>query len=211
MANQKYVPALSFRWLTPLYDALIDGPMSMARMRKDLVAQMGDLSDKKVLDVGSGTGTMAVMIKQAHPTAEVLGIDGDPQILKIARAKAGDLGVGIRFDQGMSFDLPYPNESFDVVLTTVMLHHLSRDDKQTTAREMYRVLRPGGRLFGADFVEPRSSLGKAIRPFTRRFERVADNLDGFLPVMFREAGFQNYRETKRYFFGSISIFQGSKN
>jgi ubiquinone/menaquinone biosynthesis C-methylase UbiE len=211
MTNQKYVPALSLRWLTPLYDALIDGPMSMSRMRKDLVAQMGDLSDKKILDVGSGTGTMAVMIKQAHPSAEVLGLDGDPQILEIARAKARKLGIEIRFDQGMSFDLPYPNESFDVVLTTVMLHHLSRDAKQTTAREMHRVLRPGGQLFGADFVEPRSSLGKAIRPFTRRFERVADNLDGFLPVMFENAGFKSYKETSRYFFGSISLFQGSKS
>ena len=211
MTNQKYVPALSFRWLTPLYDALIDGPMSMARMRRDLLTQMGDLSGKKILDVGSGTGTMAVMVKQAHPAAEVVGLDGDPQILKIARTKTRDLGIEVRFDHGMSFELPYPDGSFDVVLTTVMLHHLSRDAKQTTAREMYRVLRPGGQLFGADFVEPRSSFGKAIRPLTRRFERVADNVDGFLPVMFSESGFKNYRETSRYFFGSISLFQGSKS
>jgi len=211
MTNQKYVPALSFRWLTPLYDALIDGPMSMSRMRRELVAGMGDLSNKKILDVGSGTGTMAVMIKQAYSAAEVVGLDGDPQILEIARSKARDLGIEIQFDQGMSFELPYPDGSFDVVLTTVMLHHLSRSDKQRTAHEMYRVLRSDGQLFGADFVEPRSSFGKAIRPLTRRFERVADNLDGFLPVMFSEAGFKNYRETNRYFFGSISLFQGSKN
>src|SRR6266542_3110360 len=117
MTNQKYVPALSFRWLTPLYDALIDGPMSMARMRKDLLANMGDLGEKKILDVGSGTGTMAVMIKRAYPSAEVVGLDGDPQILEIARGKARELGIEIRFDQGMAFDLPYPNEAFDVVLT----------------------------------------------------------------------------------------------
>src|SRR5215208_2503394 len=115
MTNQKYVPALSFRWLTPLYDALIDGPMSMARMRRDLLTQMGDLSDKRVLDVGSGTGTMAVMIKQAYPSAEVVGLDGDPQILEIARTKARSLGIEIQFDHGMSFDLPYPNEAFDLV------------------------------------------------------------------------------------------------
>jgi ubiquinone/menaquinone biosynthesis C-methylase UbiE len=210
MTNQKYIPALSFRWLTPIYDALIDGPLSMARMRKDLLAGMGDLSNKKILDVGSGTGTMAVMIKQLHPSADVLGIDGDPQILAIARDKARDLGDGIRFDQGMSFDLPYPNESFDIVLTTCMLHHLTKAEKQNTAQEMYRVLRPGGQLFGADFVEPRSSFGKAIRPITRHFERVAENLDGFLPVMFEKAGFRNYREGSRYFFGSIALFQGSK-
>lgn len=211
MANQKYVPALGFRWLTPLYDALIDGPLSIGRMRRGLLAQMGDLRDKRILDVGSGTGTMSVMIKQAHPSAQVVGLDGDPQILEIARAKARKLGIEIRFDQGMSFDLPYPNESFDIVLTSMMLHHLTRDDKQTTAREMYRVLRPGGQLFGADFAEPRSAFGKALRPLTRRFERVAENVDGFLPVMFENAGFKNYRETSRYFFGSIALFQGSKN
>jgi len=211
MTNHKYVPALSFRWLTPLYDALVEGPMSFARIRTDLLAQMGDLSDKKILDVGSGTGTMVVKIKQAHPTAEVTGLDGDPQILEIARAKARKRGMEIRLDQGMSFDLPYPDESFDVVLTSMMLHHLNREDKQRTAQEMYRVLRPGGQLLGADFAEPRSSFGKAIRPLTRHFERIAENVDGFLPVMLGEAGFRNYRENSRYFFGSISAFQGSKN
>jgi len=211
MANRKYIPALSFRWLTPLYDSLIDGPMSIMRLRKDLLAQMGDLTDKRVLDVGCGTGTLATMIKQAYPAADVVGLDGDPQILEIARSKASNRGIEIRFDQGMSFELPYPDESFDIVLTTVMLHHLNRDDKQKAAMEIYRVLRPGGRLFGADFVEPRSPFGKAIRPLTRHFERVAENLDGFLPVMFRRAGFKNYTETNRYFFGSISLFHGFKD
>ena len=211
MPNQKYIPALSFRWLTPLYDALIEGPISMASMRKGLLAELGDLNNKKVLDVGSGTGTMSVLIKQAFPAAQVVGLDGDSQILEIARSKARNLGLEIQFDQGMSFALPYPRESFDVVLTTMMLHHLTRDDKQKTAQEMHRVLRPGGQLFGADFAEPRSSFGKAIRPLTRRFERVADNLDGFLPVMFGEAGFRDYMQTNRYFFWSISLFQGSKS
>jgi ubiquinone/menaquinone biosynthesis C-methylase UbiE len=211
MTNQKYIPALNFRWLTPLYDAIMEGPQAIAPMRRGLLAQMGDLSNKKVLDVGSGTGTMSIMVKKAFPTAEVTGLDGDPQILEIARSKARSLGLEIRFDQGMSFDLPYPNESFDVVLTSMMLHHLTRDGKQSTAEEMYRVLRPGGQLFGADFGEPRSSFGKAIRPLTRRFERVAENIDGFLPVMFTTAGFKNYREINRYLLGSITMFQGSKS
>jgi ubiquinone/menaquinone biosynthesis C-methylase UbiE len=178
-------------------------------MRRGLLMEMGDVRDKKILDVGSGTGTMVVMVKQAHPSAEVVGLDGDPQILEIARSKTRKLGIEILFDRGMSFDLPYQNESFDVVLTSMMLHHLTRADKQTTAREMYRVLRPGGQLFGADFAEPRSSFGKAIRPLSRRFERVADNLDGFLPVMFDNAGFRNYRETRRYFLIDCTI-SGSK-
>ena len=210
MTDQKYIPALSFRWLTPLYDAIIDGPLSIGRMRRGLLTRMGDLKDKKILDVGSGTGTMSVMVKQAFPTAQVVGLDGDPQILEIARSKARNLGIEIQFDQGMSFMLPYPDHSFDVVLTSMMLHHLTAEDKQQTAREMYRVLRPGGNLFGADFAAPRSAFGKALRPLTRRFERVAENVDGLLPGMFREAGFSDYAETERYFLGSIALFQGSR-
>jgi ubiquinone/menaquinone biosynthesis C-methylase UbiE len=211
MTDRKYIPALNFRWLTPFYDAIIDGPLSIARMRRGLLAKMGDLSDKKILDVGSGTGTMSIMIKQAFPPAQVVGLDGDPQILEMARSKARKLGIEIQFEHGMSFDLPYPDESFDVVLTSMMLHHLTRDDKQNTAREMYRVLRTGGQLFGADFAAPRSTFGKAIRLLTRRFERVAENVDGLLPVIFRNAGFKDYVETQRYFLGSISLFQGSKS
>ena len=130
---------------------------------------------------------------------------------EIARSKAKNPGVAVHFEEGFSFDLPYPNASFDIVLTSFMLHHLNRDDKQKTAREMYRVLRPGGRLFGVDFTEPRNIYGKAIMLLARPFERIADNLDGFLPIMFREAGFRDYQETRRYLSGTISLFQSSTN
>ena len=210
MSNAKYIPALSFKWLTPFFDVLVEGPMSALRIRKDLVAQAGDLNGKRVLDVGCGTGTLAMMVKQAYPAADVVGLDGDPQILEIARSKAKKRGLEIRFEHGMSFALPYPDASFDVVLTSFMLHHLTREDKQKTATEMYRVLCFGGRLLGADITEARNFVIKAILPLTRHFERVEDNLDGFLPIMFETAGFKDYAEVYRYLIKSISIFQGSK-
>ncbi|MBI3737513.1 MAG: class I SAM-dependent methyltransferase [Chloroflexi bacterium] len=210
MSEKKYIPALSLKWLTPLYDSLVEGPMSALRMRRDMLSQMGDLSGKRILDVGCGTGTMSIMVKQKYPVGDVVGLDGDTQILEIARSKAEKAGVEIRFEQGMSFDLPYPDGSFDFILTSMMLHHLDRDAKQRTAAEMYRVLRPGGRLIGLDFAEPRSAFGKILRPLTRHLERVDDNLDGFLPIMFDKAGFKNYSETRRYLGGVISLFQASK-
>lgn len=211
MTSRKYIPALSLKWLTPFYDALVEGPMSQLRMRKDLLMQVGDLTGKRILDVGCGTGTLVIMIKQKYPAADVTGLDGDPQILEIARSKAKKHALEIPFKQGMSFDLPYPDASFDVVLTSFMLHHLDRNDKQKTAAEMYRVLRPGGQLFGMDFTGPRNLAGRAIRPLARHFERVADNLDGFLPIMFHEAGLRDYTETQHYLFGTISLFQSSKS
>ncbi|HVN16665.1 MAG TPA: class I SAM-dependent methyltransferase [Anaerolineales bacterium] len=96
MSNAKYIPALSFKWLTPFFDVLVEGPMSALRIRKDLVAQAGDLNGKRVLDVGCGTGTLAMMVKQAYPAADVVGLDGDPQIIEIARSKAKKRGLEIR-------------------------------------------------------------------------------------------------------------------
>ena len=211
MTDRKYIPALSLKWLTPFYDSLVDGPMSVMNMRKNLVKRMGELNGKRILDVGCGTGSLSILIKQTYPAAEVVGLDGDPQILETARSKSQKDALEIQFEQGMSFELPYPEASFDVVLTSFMLHHLNREDKQKTALEAYRVLRPGGQLFGVDFVEPQNPVGKTIQLLVRGFERVADNFDGFLPTMFRKAGFKGYLETRHYLFGTISAFQTLKS
>ncbi len=211
MTDRKYIPALSLKWLTPFYDSFVEGPMAVMHMRKDLLARMGDLNGKKILDVGCGTGSLSILIKRMYPAADVTGLDGDPQILEAARSKAESGGLEIHFEQGMSFDLPYPDASFDVLLTSFMLHHLDRDDKQKTAMEAYRVLRPAGRLFGIDFVQPQKFSGKVIRSLVWRFERLSDNFYGFLPLMFGEAGFKNYLETRHYLFGTISSFQTFKN
>lgn len=210
MSRSSYVPALNFHWLTPFFDLLVEGPLSVLKIRRDLVMRAGSLNGLKVLDVGCGTGTLAIMVKRANPNAEVTGLDGDSQILGLARSKARRRKFDVRFDQGMSFALPYPDETFDVTLVSFMLHHLSREDKQRTANEMYRVLRRGGRLLGADLTEARSWVGRGIRPLTRRIERMEDNVFGFLPVMFATAGFTDYTETRRYLFETISLFRCSK-
>ncbi len=210
MKDRKYVPALGLRWLTPLYDALVDVPMSAMRMRRALLAELGDLSGYDVLDVGCGTGTLAMMVQEANPAARVAGLDGDPQILGIARAKARSKGQPIEFREAMSDAMPYPDGSFDFVLSTMMLHHLSEEGKQGTAAEMYRVLRPGGTLMGMDFAEPRGLIGRGLRPLARRFERVAENLDGMLPVYFERAGFSAYVELRRFVFDSIALFRASR-
>lgn len=207
MKNRKYIPALSIKWLTPFYDSLMEEPMSELHIRKDLLAQIGDLNGKRILDVGCGTGSLSIMIKQMYPAADIVGLDGDSRILETARSKTKNQGLEVRFEQGMSFALPYPDASFDVVLTSFMLHHLDRDDKQKTTMEAYRVLRSRGQVFGVDFVEPQNFSGKAIHSLAQGFERIADNFDGFLPIMFREAGFKNYFETGHYVFGTISLFQ----
>src|SRR5215203_3048166 len=123
----RYIPALSFKWLTPLYDPLLKWIMHEEAFKRQLIQQTNIQPNMKVLDLGCGTGTLTLMLKRAHLTAEVTGLDGDPQVLDIAREKSGD--TNIQWDEGLASSLPYPDSAFDRVVTSLVIHHLVTDDK----------------------------------------------------------------------------------
>ena len=213
MAGKRgYVPALGYDALTALYDPVVAATTRERTFKRALIAQARIASGQRVLDLGCGTGTMAVWIKTQVPGAEVTGIDGDARILSRARAKAEAAGTAIRFDEAMSYELPYPDRAFDRVLSSLFFHHLSREDKLRTAREVFRVLRPGGELHVADW-------GKAANPAMRvlfyavqmldGFATTAGNVRGELPQVFRSAGFADFA-LKRQFstvFGTLALFR----
>lgn len=64
-----------------------------------------------------------MLAKQQHPQTNVIGADDDRSILLLATEKAHKAGVAVKFDQAMSHELPYPDESFDRVLTSLFFHH----------------------------------------------------------------------------------------
>ena len=90
------------------------------------------------------------MLKRNKPQAEIIGIDGDPKILALAKEKARAGNFEVQFDEGMSFALPYADESFDRVVSSLFFHHLTRENKLKTLREVWRVLKQGGELHIAD-------------------------------------------------------------
>ncbi len=107
---------------------------------------------ESVLDVGCGTGTLAIAAKRHVGSAgSVHGIDASPAMIARARNKATKAGVEVIFENGLAESLPFPDVRFDVVLSTVMLHHLPAKARQQGVREMRRVLKPGGRLLAVDF------------------------------------------------------------
>ncbi len=183
MANgTKYIPALRFAWLTRVYDPVLRRMMPEIALKQRLIAQTQIISGQRVLDLGAGTGTLTItiMIKQAYPDADVMGLDGDPEILALAREKAAVAGVAIRFDQGLATVLPYDDAAFDRVLSSLMLHHLTTEDKGRALREAWRVLRPGGELHVLDFGPPQNALAWLISLVFRRLELTADNIAGRL-------------------------------
>ncbi len=207
-----YIPALGHDWLTPLYDPLLRWGMREETFKRGLIAQAQITPGYRVLDLGCGTATLTILIKQLHPEATVIGLDGDPQVLEIGRAKAARAGVDITLDQGMAFQLPYPDTSFDRVLSSLVLHHLTREDKQRTAYEAFRVLRPGGELHVVDFGKPHTVPAHMLSLVTRRLERAADNIAGLLPKMFRRAGFEAVEEAARYMtiVGTLASYKARK-
>ena len=107
---------------------------------------------QSVLDIGCGTGSLAIAAKQrVGPGGTVRGIDASPELIARARRKARKAGVDVPFTIGVVEALPFPDGHFDAVLSTLMLHHLPREARQQCAREVRRVLKPGGRVLAVDF------------------------------------------------------------
>jgi ubiquinone/menaquinone biosynthesis C-methylase UbiE len=118
---------------------------------------------ESVLDVGCGTGTLAIAAaRRAGTTGAVTGVDPSAELLERARKKARRARVDVAFTLSGGEQLPFPDASFDLVLSSLVLHHLSHDALRSSAHEMHRVLRPGGRLLLVDIGGAQSSKGKTL-------------------------------------------------
>jgi ubiquinone/menaquinone biosynthesis C-methylase UbiE len=107
--------------------------------------------DERLLDAGCGTGMMALRIAARYPGCAVHGIDLSPKMIAVARRDAEKQSLPVDLRAGSITDLPYPDDSFDVVITNIMYHHLDLAEKQQAVAQIARVLKPGGRYVSAEF------------------------------------------------------------
>jgi ubiquinone/menaquinone biosynthesis C-methylase UbiE len=211
--STRYIPALSFRWLTPLYDPLLKWGMREETFKRMLIAQANIHRGSRVLDLGCGTGTLTILVKQTIPSADVIGVDGDPEVLKIAGQKATQARVSIDWDHAMAYALPYPDCSFDRVLSSLVIHHLTSEDKRRAFQEIFRVLRPNGEFHIVDFGPPHGLGTLLMSKVMRHLEETKDNFDGKLPAILSTAGFIAVSQTASLasIFGPISLIRSLKS
>lgn len=170
------------------YDLLV-WLVSLGRERhfRDKTLDLAHLKPgESVLDVGCGTGTLAIAAKRrVGAQGSVRGIDASPEMIARAQKKANNAGIDVLFQNGLAEGLPLPDGQLDVVLATMMLHHLPRKPRQQCALEIRRVLKPGGRVLAVDFAAGTKQRKWLAKHFHARHGRVAPE---DLIALFTEAG-----------------------
>jgi ubiquinone/menaquinone biosynthesis C-methylase UbiE len=205
--RRTYLPAAGHDWFLPLYDPFVK-LLGGDRARNALLDQAALRPGHQVLDIGCGTGTFVVTIKRLHPKVEVIGLDPDPKALARAIRKAEQEALSIRFDQGFSDRLPYPDASFDRLFSSFMFHHLPAEEKEPTLREVRRVLKPGCSFHMLDFGGPEGGAHGILTRLLHSHERLKDNtVDHVLGLMTR-AGFAEVKNVgqRAMLFGRIAYY-----
>jgi ubiquinone/menaquinone biosynthesis C-methylase UbiE len=190
--SRSYVPAAGKHWRLPFYD-LMAKLLGADAARVPLAEQAACRPGDRVLEIGCGTGSLLLLMNRMQPTADLVGLDPDAAALAIAERKARRAGASFQLDQGFADEMPYPDGSFDRVLSSFMFHHLSRGVKQNTLREVRRVLKPGGRFDMVDFA-PGGSGRRGITAHLIHADRhLKDNAEDRVLAMMRDAGLSEAR------------------
>ena len=188
-----YIPALRYESLTRFYDPVLRATLKEDRFKRLLVEQAALLPGHRVLDVGCGTATLTILLKQACAEAEVTGLDGNVKVLDLARTKIEAAVLDIALKQGLGSEAPFPPASFDRIVSSLVFHHLTTEEKRRTLKRVRELLKSGGEVHIADW-------GKAQNPAMRvaflaiqlldGFSTTTDNVRGLLPTLMTDAGFR---------------------
>ena len=177
-----------------------------------LIEQADLQPGQQVLEIGCGTGNLTVMLQQRHPRIDVVALDPDAHALDIARQKAERAHCTIQWVQGFGDAIPYPDSSFDRVLSSFMLHHLTHDEQRATLTDVFRVLKSGGSMHVVDFAAPGEGQRGFIARLLHRDAHLHDNAKGRVTALLEDVGFDSVARvaTRQTLFGPISFYRAGR-
>lgn len=192
MANGSFTPALGRAGPISAYDRAIRFWTREARWRPLFTEQIDPRPGERILDVGCGTGTLAILLKQRTPSATVVGIDPDPEILDVARRKAQTAGAGIEFKQGFAREArDVAGGGYDKVVSSLVFHQTPMPEKRAGLTAMAAAAKAGGELHVADYAEQPNWLMRSLFRIVQNvdgYENTQANVDGALSRILHELG-----------------------
>lgn len=213
MSEMAFTPALGRTGLNGAYDLAIALLTRERVWRTALLKQVGPRASDAIVDVGCGTGTFAIMLKQAAPAARIVGLDPDPAILAIAAAKAEAAGVEIEWRQGFANDAADLGLVFDKAVSSLVFHQVPLPMKRAGIAAMAAAVGPKGEVHIADYASQSSGLMRRLfRMTVQRVDGLADtqpNADGALESIIGEhdAGAARPTHVVPTPTGAISLFR----
>lgn len=214
MSEETFTPALGRLAPARFFDYVV--AITRERLWRSLtVMHLAPRPDDTILDVGCGTGSLALLAARVQPQATVVGLDPDPEILAVARGKDADARVRWLTGMGDALVKSVGAESVDGVMSSLVLHQCPMAVKRAILASMFAVLRPGGRLVIADYGLQRTKLMRLTFKFVQFADGKTDtqpNADGVLPELISAAGFTDVLEAEVIptITGSLSIYVARK-
>lgn len=190
-----YLPALKWRILARFYDFAC-ALAFLGRSYKSALLDAVTLQDgQKVLDVGCGTGQFIEILKERHPSVSAYGADPDASLLGMAEGNLRRKGLSAKFVQAYAEQLPFPDDTFDMVSCILTLHHVPTGSKQQAVNELRRVLAPGGILLLSDYGKKRIPVRGPGQFIFEQKANLVDHFAGRVPQYIKESGL--HLETER--------------
>jgi ubiquinone/menaquinone biosynthesis C-methylase UbiE len=215
MANEKFIPALGYDFLTTFYDLTIKLTMPEKKFRGLLVQAVNPQQGEKILEFGFGTGQNLLLVKKQSPDIDLRGLDIDPKVREIAAYKLAKNAIDIPLDLYDGGKFPYQDDQFDKVYSCLVFHQLDAETKVKCLKEIHRVLKPNGNLIVADWGKAQNRLMRLVFGFVQLldgFKTTNDNVKGRMPEFIEAAGFQNaiVKWSINTAIGTFSYFQSNK-
>lgn len=209
--DKSFVGALKYRatWLNGWYDIIVSISRLGKSFKREVLCAIELSGNERIVDIGCGTGVLMREAGGYHAELEMVGIDPDPEMLRMAARKVSQLKNKIDLIRGFSTQIALPDQSVDVCFSTLTFHHLSRVQKQKTAAEAQRILKDGGKLVVADFRRIRFPFLAWFFLFENR-KYLRENFEGLVYEVLSHGGFSEIREIRRPF-SLVSIIVAKKS